>query len=327
MESYTTNWIPASFHTTTNTSINRATSPGRANTTRRNEYRQSTNNSSKACYQHKGSRNRSKESKNRDNKETKSRRTTAKHSFSINVNTLYSNEVGNTTNANRFTNQTSGRPSTWRKYKQEQKAKYNTGSTSETRRDKGKRQYKTKIENQCINAVTVALKSGKKITTATSEDPQEVRAEQRLLEPHIYNNEGFDTEKLKQGMQKDMESMRTQYEEVDVTRLTPQQRQALDLDNIIESRWVYRSKGDEVRARIVAKGYTEHIEDQDDVYASTRLFAVLRILLALSMARGWIVQVGDISTAFLHALAAKAGLVLRPPKEYYTNPNILWRLH
>jgi hypothetical protein len=57
----------------------------------------------------------------------------------------------------------------------------------------------------------------------------------------------------------------------------------------------------EVRARIVAKGYTEHIEDQDDVYASTPLFAVLRILLALSLARGWIVQVGDISTAFLQA--------------------------
>ena len=113
------------------------------------EYRQSTNNSNKACYQHKGSRNRSKESKNRDNKETKSRRTTAKHSFSNNVNTLYSNEVWNITNANRFTNQTSGRPSTWRKCKQEQKAKYNTGSTNETRRDKGKRQYKTKIENQC----------------------------------------------------------------------------------------------------------------------------------------------------------------------------------
>ena len=36
---------------------------------------------------------------------------------------------------------------------------------------------------------------------------------------------------------------------------------------------------------------------------------------------------GDISTAFLHALAASAGLVLRPPEEFYTNPNILWRLH
>ena len=180
-----------------------------------------------------------------------------------------------------------------------------------------------------INAVTVALKSGKKITTATCEDPQEARAEQRLLEPHIYNNEGFDTEKLKQGTQKEMESMKTQgmYEEMNATKLTPQQRQELDLDNIIESRWVYGSKGDEVRARIIAKGYTEHIEGQDHVYASAPLFAVLRVLLALSMARGWLVQVGDISTAFLHALAATADLALRPPKEYYTNPNILWKLH
>ena len=326
MESYTTNWIPASFHTTTNTSINRATSPGRANTTRRNEYRQSTNNSSKACYRHKGSRHRSKESKNRDNKETKSRRTTAKHSFSINVNTLYSNEVGNITNANRFTNQISGRPV--HEGSASKSRKQSTTQQAPARPEETKERDSTRPRLR-INAVTVALKSGKKITTATSEDPQEVRAEQRLLEPHIYNNEGFDTEKLKQGMQKEMESMRTQgvYEEVDVTKLTPQQRQELDLDNIIESRWVYRSKGDEVRARIVAKGYTEHIENQDDVYASTPLFAVLRILLALSMARGWIVQVGDISTAFLHALAATAGLVLRPPKEYYTNPNILWRLH
>ena len=153
-----------------------------------------------------------------------------------------------------------------------------------------------------INAVTVQLKSLKKITTATSEDAQEVRAEQRLLEPHIYHNEGFDTEKLKKGMQKEMEPMKAQkvYEEIDITKLTPQQQQELDLDNIIESRWVYRSKGDEVRARIVAKGYTEHIEDQDDVRKHTTV-AVLRILLALSLARGWIVQVGDISTAFLQA--------------------------
>ena len=167
------------------------------------------------------------------------------------------------------------------------------GSASKSRKETTQQQAATRPEEageqakkprMRINAVTVQLKSGKKITTATSEDAQEVRAEQRLLEPHIYNNEGFDTEKLRKVMRKEMESMRAQkvYEVTDVTKLTPQQRQELNLDNIIDSRWVYRSKGDEVRARIVAKGYTEHIEDQDDVYASTPLFAVLRILLALS---------------------------------------------
>ena len=58
------------------------------------------------------------------------------------------------------------------------------------------------------------------------------------MEPHIYHNEGFDTEKLKKGMQKEMEPMKAQkvYEEIDITKLTPQQQQELDLDNIIESR-------------------------------------------------------------------------------------------
>ena len=166
-----------------------------------------------------------------------------------------------------------------------------------------------------INAVTVQLKSLKKITTATSEDAQEVRAEQRLLEPHIYHNEGFDTEKLKKGMQKEMEPMKAQkvYEEIDITKLTPQQQQELDLDNIIESRWVYRSKGDEVRARIVAKGYTEHIEDQDDVrkhttVCSTPDTAGFESRQRLDRTSGW------------HIHSLPTGIVLRPPKEYYHQP-------
>ena len=40
-----------------------------------------------------------------------------------------------------------------------------------------------------INAITVTLNNGKQVTTATSEDQQEVRNEQRLLEPIIYNTE------------------------------------------------------------------------------------------------------------------------------------------
>ena len=98
-----------------------------------------------------------------------------------------------------------------------------------------------------INAVTVQLKSGKKITTATSEDAQEVRAEQRLLEPHIYNNEGFDTEKLRKGMHKEMESMRAQkvYEETrrykahttTATRTGPRQHHRVQMGLQIQRGW------------------------------------------------------------------------------------------
>ena len=47
------------------------------------------------------------------------------------------------------------------------------------------------------------------MTTATCEDPNEARTEQRLLEPIIKDHQGFDPEKMKQGMIKEMTSMVT----------------------------------------------------------------------------------------------------------------------
>ena len=68
------------------------------------------------------------------------------------------------------------------------------------------------------------------------------------------------------------------YTERNIDELTPEEQQT-----IISSRWVHREKGDDVRSRIVAKGFTEHANDADDIYASTPVFAVLRWLLALSI--------------------------------------------
>ena len=58
-------------------------------------------------------------------------------------------------------------------------------------------------------------------------------------------------------MKHEIEQMKKQgvYTEVNINDLTPEKQAT-----IIESRWVLRDKGDKVRARIVAKGYTEHIE-------------------------------------------------------------------
>ena len=67
------------------------------------------------------------------------------------------------------------------------------------------------------------------------------------------------------------------YTEVSYNTLTAEQRK-----QIIKSRWVLRQKGDIVRARIAAKGYTEEVKDNDDIYASTPIFCVLRLLLTMS---------------------------------------------
>ena len=71
--------------------------------------------------------------------------------------------------------------------------------------------------------------------------------------------------------------------EVDISTLTPEQRK-----NITQSRWVLRDKGNKVRARIVAKDFTETVADLDGIHASTQIFRVLRTLLTLACNNGWI---------------------------------------
>ena len=146
----------------------------------------------------------------------------------------------------------------------------------------------------------------------------EAKIEEYLLEPIIRDHQGyqgFDPEKLKKGMIKEMTSIFNQgvFQEITIDQATPE-----ELDNIIGSKWVNRDKGEEVRCRIVGLGYDENIEDEDDIYASTPLFAILRVILVIALAMNWMIKVGDISTAFLHAFVASVtGILLRPPKEFY----------
>ena len=96
-------------------------------------------------------------------------------------------------------------------------------------------------------------------------------------------------------MKKEIKQMKEHnvFTEVDIRTLTPEQQR-----NIVESKWVLKPKGDEVRARTVAKGYTENIADTDTLYASTPMFSILRTLLTTALAKGWKVRTGDVSVAF-----------------------------
>ena len=128
---------------------------------------------------------------------------------------------------------------------------------------------------------------------------------------------------LLEGMKHESNQMKLHdvYDEVDASTVD---------DNVIREaipkKWVHRKKGPGVRSRIVAKGCTEKIEDEDSVYASTPMFTTLRTLLALQMSRlNWIARLGDVSTAFLHAPIAKdhdgkqRDVYLWPPKELVHN--------
>ena len=168
---------------------------------------------------------------------------------------------------------------------------------------------------QRITAWTVKTNKGHEITACSSEDTNEHITEMILLEPIINDTEGLDKQLTIQGMKKEVQQMKQQnvYTEVHIETLTPEQQK-----NIIQSRWVLRNKGTEVRARIVVKGFTEPVTDIDNIYASTPIYSVLRLLLALTLNNNWTVRTGDISVAFLHAAAAATDdLHMYPPTEFY----------
>ena len=178
-----------------------------------------------------------------------------------------------------------------------------------------------------IQAVTITAKRGDKITTASCEDEQEAEVERMLQEPFVYDNEGLDPLKVQQGMKKEAQSMKTQgvFTEMNYDDVPEEHK-----NKIIESKWVNKPKQDEVRCRIVAKGFLETIQDLDNIYVSTPIFGILRVLLTMAQHNHWTIQAGDVSTAFLHAPAATDNLCMWPPPELYPsghNTTTVWKLN
>ena len=112
---------------------------------------------------------------------------------------------------------------------------------------------------------------GEEITAYSCEDATEQQTERILLEPIVNNTDGLDKQETNEGMKQEILSMKQQqvYMEVDINTLTPEHSK-----NIIQSRSVLRDKGNKVRARIDAKGFTETVTDLDDICASTHIFCV-----------------------------------------------------
>ena len=104
--------------------------------------------------------------------------------------------------------------------------------------------------------------------------------------------------------------------EIDGNTMTPEQQA-----NIIESRWVLKQTHNEVRARVLAKGYTEPVTDHDPLSASAPLFCTLRIFLTMALVYNWSVSAGGVCVACLHAEAISHSLVMRPPHEFYNDEN------
>ena len=71
------------------------------------------------------------------------------------------------------------------------------------------------------------------------------------------------------------------YEEVLLKDLTDEY-----LEQLIDTKWVHKWKGLEVKSRLCARGFTQIIEDADTIFASTPSLLTMKTLLNLAILTG-----------------------------------------
>ena len=175
-----------------------------------------------------------------------------------------------------------------------------------------------------VGVEEVVGKDGTKIDVEVNAEEGEIEQEMRLAEPLLWES-GFPPAAEKKGMMKEMNSMKEfdVYDEVLVKDCTEEQ-----VNEALDCRWVKVWKNEtDLRCRVVLRGCFQNVEknEEDNLFASTPSLVTMRLLLCMAMSRNWAITLGDVSTAFLHALMS-GEVYVWPPKEFYPNGDCLWRL-
>ena len=92
----------------------------------------------------------------------------------------------------------------------------------------------------------------------------------------------------------------------------------------ISTTWALLNKGNEVRARIVARGYEEDKELIKD--SPTEAKSTIRILLTLAASKDWEIQTTDMKSAFRQGKDISKDVYISPSKESDTPKGKIWKL-
>ena len=92
----------------------------------------------------------------------------------------------------------------------------------------------------------------------------------------------------------------------------------------ISCKWILWVKGDEVRARLCARGF----EETDDIPSDSPTVDKpnIRVLLLIAASYGWVIESSDVKSAFLQGRVLDRTVTLSPPREANVERGKLWEL-
>lgn len=174
-----------------------------------------------------------------------------------------------------------------------------------------------------VNWVTVKLDNGTKPFTAHKED-QKIR--KMHPEDVLFNwaHEEVLAVMLPKERRNTPECLAAKETELDKLKSFETYKEVTDKgQEYITTTWVLTEKGDEIRARLTARGYEETAEFPKD--SPTMQKPSLRLLLTLATLFGWIIQAVDVASAFLQGNILDRDVYVKPPKEANAAGK-LWKL-
>lgn len=141
----------------------------------------------------------------------------------------------------------------------------------------------------------------------------------------ISNEEGVNVVVVPKNKQNDQECLNAKIDEL---------QKLLDFDVYTEvddegqvcisTTWVVTKKGEQVKARLVARGFEEVEDVQKD--SPTVSKSTMRILMAVAVSKGWTIKGTDIKSAFLQGKEIQRDVYIKPPREAKRPTGKLWKL-